>query len=70
VNLYRIAEAFRQVPPGNACAISVQYRLDKQPVILGGDTDMPLTAGQKVLDTLPLIIAKGIAAHSVNSESS
>ena len=51
-------------------AISVQYRLDKQPVILGGDTDMPLTAGQKVLDTLPLVIAKGIAAHSVNSESS
>ena len=29
VNLYRIAEAFRQVPPGNACAISVQYRLDQ-----------------------------------------
>jgi len=70
VKLYRIAEAFRQIPPGNACAIPVKHRLDKQSVVLGSDTDMPFTAGQKVLDTLPLVITKGIAAHSVNSESS
>jgi len=70
VNLYWITEAFRQVPPGNASAVSVQYRLDKQPVVPGSDTDMPFTAGQKVLDTLPLVIPKGIATHSVNSESS
>ena len=70
MKLYRVPEAFRQVPPGNACAIPIKHRLDKQSVVLGSDTDMPFTAGQKVLYTLPLIITKGIAAHSVNSESS
>jgi hypothetical protein len=57
VKFYWVAEAFRQVPPGNAWAISVQHRLGKQSVILRGDTDTPLSAGQKVLDTLPLAIA-------------
>jgi hypothetical protein len=47
MNLNRIAEAFQQVPPGNACAIPVEHRLDKQPVVLGGNTDMSFPAGQE-----------------------
>ena len=40
VNLDRIAKTFRQVAPRYACAITVKYRLDEQPVILGCDADI------------------------------
>jgi hypothetical protein len=44
-------------------AISVKYRLDEQPVILGGNANMACTAGQNILDPVPLIVPKGVAAH-------
>jgi hypothetical protein len=65
VKLYRIAKAFRQVTPVNASAIPVKHRLNKQSIVLGGETDMPFTAGQQVLYTLPLVIPKGIGARSI-----
>jgi hypothetical protein len=43
--------------------VTVKHRLDKQPIVLGGDADMPFTAGQNILDPVPLIIPKGVAAH-------
>ena len=70
MNLDRVAEAFRQVSPGNACPVPVKHRLDKQPIVLGGHTDMPFSTRQKVFYALPLIITKGIAAHRSTSESS
>ena len=63
MNLDWIAKTFRQVAPRYACAITVKYRLDEQPVILGGDADMAFTAGQNILDPVPLIVPKGVAAH-------
>lgn len=63
MNLNRVSKTFRQVAPRYACAITVKHRLDEQPVILGGDANMARTAGQKILDPVPLIIPKGVAAH-------
>jgi hypothetical protein len=40
MNLDWIAKTFRQVAPPYACAITVKYRLDEQPVILGCDADI------------------------------
>jgi hypothetical protein len=30
---------------------------------------VPFTSGQNILDPVPLIVTKGVAAHSVSSES-
>src|ERR1700730_4274126 len=63
MNLDRVPEAFRQVSPRNPCPVAVKHRLDKQPIVPCGNTDMPLTTRQKVSYALPLIITKGVAAH-------
>jgi len=63
MNLDWVPEAFRQVSPGNAGPVTVKHRLDKQPIVPGGRTDMPFTTRQKVSYTLPLIVTEGIAAH-------
>jgi len=44
MDLYGIAKALRQIAPGNACAIAVEHGLDKQPVVLGGHSDMTGTS--------------------------
>src|SRR5436190_9059461 len=61
--LDRIAKAFRQVPPRDAGPITVNHRLHKQPIVLGCYPDMPFTSGQNILDPVPLIVPKGVAAH-------
>jgi len=63
VNLDRVAKPFRQVAPRYTRAISVKYRLDKQPVILGGNANMACSTRQNILDPVPLIVPKGVAAH-------
>jgi hypothetical protein len=63
VNLDRIAKTLRQVPPGNAGAIPIKNGFHKKPVILGRNADVTLTSRQDILDLVPLIIPKGIAAH-------
>jgi len=63
VHLLPVAEALRQVAPREAGAVAEEHRLDEQPVVLGRDPDMAISAGQQVLDPLPLIIAQGMAAH-------
>jgi hypothetical protein len=46
VNLDRIAEPLRQVAPGDASAIAVEHRLDKQTVVTCRHPDVAFTAGQ------------------------
>ena len=58
-----IAEAFRQVTPGNADPIAVQHGFDEQPIIARCHADRSFPAGQQVLDPFPLVIAKGVAAQ-------
>src|SRR5260370_2481046 len=61
--LDRVAKAFGQVPPRNARPITVDHRLYKQPIVLGRYPHMPLTSGQNILDPVPLVVPKGVAAH-------
>jgi hypothetical protein len=58
-----IAEALRQVTPGNACSIAVDHGIDEQTIVLGGHPDVTLTSGQDVPDPVPLVIANGVATH-------
>ena len=57
------SEALRQVPPGHAGPVSVQNRLDKQTIVLGGRAHIPRTSRQKILDPIPLVVAHCVALH-------
>src|ERR1700687_4639900 len=48
---------------GDAGPITVDHRLYKQPIVLGRYPHMPFTSGQNILDPVPLIVPKGVAAH-------
>jgi hypothetical protein len=63
VHVLPVAEAFRQVAPGNPSPIAIEHGFDKQPVIGRGHSDRTLPPRQKVLDPLPLVIAQAVAAH-------
>jgi hypothetical protein len=52
-----------QVTPGTASAITIKHGLDKQAVIHGRHTDPAWSTWQKILDPVPLVIAKAVAAH-------
>jgi hypothetical protein len=63
VYLLPITEALRQVAPWNAGTITIEHCLDEQPVIPRRYSNVPVTSGQQFLDPVPLVVAKGIAAH-------
>ena len=62
VNHPKVAKAFGQIAPGNACAITIEHCLDKEAIILGSHSDGSHSAGEQVLNTLPLIITESIAS--------
>jgi hypothetical protein len=47
-----------QISPGRTGAGDPQHRLDKQPVVFGRRASVAGFAGKKILDTLPLVVAK------------
>ena len=53
-----LATAFRQIAPRNSGAVAVERRFDESAIVVGGDADITGFAGQQVLDSLPLVIAK------------
>jgi len=63
MNRLPVSEPLRQVPPGHAGPISVQNRLDKQTIVLGGYAHISLTSRQQILDPLPFVVMQSIAAH-------
>ena len=63
MNLDRIAKALGQIPPWNACPITIEHRFDKQPIVLGRHSHVTLASRQDILDLVPLVVPKGIAAH-------
>jgi hypothetical protein len=63
MNILPRTETLRQITPRDARPISVENRFHKKAVILGRDTHMAGPTGQQVLDTIPLIVAKGMTAH-------
>ena len=50
----------RQGMPGS---IPVKNRFDEQPIVRRRSADMPLPAGQKILDPLPLVVPQCVAPH-------
>ena len=62
MNHPKVAKAFGQITPGNAGAITIEHCLDKEVIILGSHTDGADSAGEQMLNTLPLIITKSIVS--------
>src|SRR5712691_4736228 len=56
MNHAKIAKAFRQITPWDSGAITIQYRLHKQPVVLCWTAYRTFPAWQQPLNPLPLII--------------
>src|SRR5262249_13634050 len=48
---------------GISAAVAVEHRFDESAIVVGGDADITGFAGQQVLDSLPLVIAKCISVH-------
>ena len=63
VDNFPIAETLRKIAPRNAGSVSVQNGFDEQPIIRRSAPDMAFAARQKVLDPIPLVVAKGVTAH-------
>ena len=61
VNHPKVAKAFGQIAPGNAGAITIERCLDKEAIILGNHSDGSHSAGEQMLNTLPLIITESVA---------
>ena len=57
-----ITEALGQIAPGDARAVAIEHRIDKQTVIRGWPTDVTRSAGQQVFDQFPLRICEGVSA--------
>ena len=43
--------------------ITIENSFDKQPIVPGRHSHIAFTAGQNILDPVPLIVPKGVAAH-------
>jgi hypothetical protein len=62
MNHPKVAKAFGQIAPGNACAITIEHCLDKEAIILGSHSDGSHSAREQVLNPLPLIITESITS--------
>jgi hypothetical protein len=63
VHVLPIAETRWQVTPGNPSAIPIEHRFDKQTIVGGRHVDRTGSARQKILDPVPLVVAKAEAHH-------
>ena len=63
VGVLPVAKPFRQIAPRNSGAVAVEHRFDESAIVVGGDADITGFAGQQVLDSLPLVIAKCMPVH-------
>ena len=52
-----ITKTLGQITPGNAGPISVDNRFNKQSIVCRRAPNMPVAAGQKILDPFPLVVA-------------
>jgi hypothetical protein len=58
VRVLPVAKLFRQISPRNSGGVAIEHRFDASAIVVGGDADMTGFAGRKVLDSLPLVVAK------------
>ena len=54
---FPISETRRKITPGDARSISEKNGFDEQTVIRRRASDMTFTAGEKILDPIPLVVA-------------
>jgi hypothetical protein len=57
VDVLPVSVARRQVTPRNACTITIENRLDKQPVVARRNPDCLFAPRQQVLDAIPLVVS-------------
>ena len=62
MNHPKVAKAFGQIASGKAGAITIEHCLDKEAIILGSHSDGSHSAGEQMLNTLPLIITESVAS--------
>jgi hypothetical protein len=63
MNRLPVSKALQQVPPGHAGPVSIQNRLNKQSIVLGGHSTCPAPR-QQTLDPLPFVVVQSIAPHA------
>ena len=51
-----VAKALRQIAPRNSCPVSIQNRINKQSIVVGGAPNITFATGQKILDPIPLVV--------------
>jgi hypothetical protein len=63
VNLGAVTEPLRQIAPWHPGTITIQHRLDEQPIVRRGHSDRAVASGQQVLDPFPLIVTQSEPPH-------
>jgi hypothetical protein len=63
VHVFEVAEALRQVAPGDTGAVAVEYGVDKQTVVRSGYANRTGPTRQQVLGPVQLVIAESVSAH-------
>jgi hypothetical protein len=57
----KVCEPLGQVAPGDVGTISVQHRIDKQPVVACCGTDVSGTSGQQIFDAFLLVVSECVS---------
>ncbi len=52
-----VTKTLWQIPPRNSCPIPIPYCLYEQSIVSRRDPNVPLSAGQKVFNPLPLVFS-------------
>src|ERR1700730_5658304 len=63
VDDFPIPETRRKITPGDARSIPEKNGFDEQTIIRRCAPDVTFTAGQKILDPIPLVVAQCITSH-------
>ena len=57
VHRFPMTETRRQITPGTAGSITIEYRFNEETIVFCRATNMTFAAGKNVLDPIPLIVA-------------
>ena len=58
-----VTETRRKITPGDSRSVSVKNGFDEQPIVRRIAADMAFTAGQEILDPIPLVVSQSKALH-------
>jgi len=63
VHVLPVAEAGWQVTPGDPSTVPIENGFNKQTIVCGCHANRAWSAWQKILDPVPLVVAKAEAVH-------